>query len=68
MAAMLAEVGIRVNEDVTNEADLLILGTPFFDEDTGEVIPWNHHDSYKAAQSLSLEVVHRRDWTGWLGL
>jgi len=68
MKAMLAEVGIRVNEDVTNEADFLILGTPFFDEDTGELIPWSHHDSYKAAQSLSLEVVHRRDWTGWLGL
>jgi hypothetical protein len=44
------------------------LGTPYFDEDTGEMKPWHHFDDYKAAQSMSLEIVHRRDWMGWLGL
>jgi hypothetical protein len=68
MKAMLAELNIRVLEDVTNEADYLILGTPYFDEDTGEMKPWHHFDDYKAAQSMSLEIVHRRDWMGWLGL
>lgn len=67
MEAMLAEVGVDVVEDVDAEVDMLLLGTPFFDEDTGDVIPWEARDEYKAAESFSVEVIPLRDWTQWLG-
>lgn len=67
MKSMLAEVGVTVREDVTVESDILLLGTPFFDEETGEMVPWESRDEYKAAQSFSVQVVPLRDWTQWLG-
>ncbi len=68
MKAKLAEVGIAVVEEVGVETDYLLLGTPFFDEETGEMMPWNGQDSYKVAQGMSVEIVPRRDWLAWLGL
>jgi hypothetical protein len=68
MVAKLAEVGISVVEDVSVEVDYLLLGTPFFDEDTGEMVPWAQQDAYKVAQGVSVEIVPRRDWLAWLGL
>ena len=68
MKAKLAEVGIAVVEEVGVETDYLLLGTPFFDEETGEMLPWNGQDSYKVAQGMSVEIVPRRDWLAWLGL
>ncbi|MDP6942121.1 MAG: hypothetical protein QGH51_08870, partial [Planctomycetota bacterium] len=47
MKVKLGEVGIATVSAVTNEVDILILGTPFFDEDTGEMVPWEAHESYK---------------------
>ena len=67
MKAMLAEVGVMVREDISAETDILLLGTPFFDEDTGEVVPWESRDEYKAAASFSVQVIPLRDWTQWLG-
>lgn len=66
--AMLANVGVEVRESVTSESDYLLLGTPFFDEETGDMIGWDTQDGYKAATSLSVEVLPMRDWTQWLGL
>ncbi|PCJ53413.1 MAG: hypothetical protein COA70_08940 [Planctomycetota bacterium] len=66
--SMLARVGVEVRENVTSETDYLLLGTPFFDEETGDVIGWDSQDGYKAATSLSVEVLPMRDWTQWLGL
>jgi myosin heavy subunit len=68
MVSKLAEVGISVVEDVGVEVDYLLLGTPFFDEDTGEMVPWDQQDNYKLAQGISVEIVPRRDWLAWLGL
>lgn len=68
MRNLLTEVGIRVDAEVTAEADYLILGTPFFDPDTGEQVPWPSHDAYKAAESLSVQIVPFRDAMVWLGL
>ncbi len=68
MKVKLGEVGIATVIEVTNEVDILILGTPFFDEDTGEMIPWADHEAYKLAQSLSVKVVPFRDAMVWLGL
>ncbi len=68
MKAKLAEVGIAVVEEVGVETDYLLLGTPFFDEETGEMLPWSGQDSYKVAQGMSVEIVPRRDWLAWLGL
>jgi hypothetical protein len=68
MKAKLAEVGIAVVEEVGVETDYLLLGTPFFDEETGEMLPWAGQDSYKVAQGMSVEIVPRRDWLAWLGL
>ena len=67
MKSMLAEVGVTVREDVSIEADILLLGTPFFDEETGEMVPWDARDEYKAAQSFSVQIIPLRDWTQWLG-
>jgi len=67
MKAMLGEVGVEVREDISAETDILLLGTPFFDEDTGDVVPWEARDEYKAANSFSVEVIPLRDWTQWLG-
>jgi len=66
--SMLARVGVEVREEVTSETDYLLLGTPFFDEESGDVIGWDTQDGYKAATSLSVEVLPMRDWTQWLGL
>lgn len=68
MKIKLAQVGIQVVDDVTIETDYLLLGTPFFDEETGDIVSWEQQDSYRAAQGLSVEVVPRRDWLSWLGL
>ncbi len=68
MKTMLAEVGVETRGEVSNEVDILILGTPFFDPDTGEVLPWSSQDAYKAAESLGVVVVPFRDAMAWLGL
>jgi hypothetical protein len=67
LGALLGEAGIEVREEVTSEADYLLLGTPFFDEETGDMVPWESHDAYKSAAALSVEVIPLRDWTQWLG-
>lgn len=68
MRAMLAEVGVEVREAVTSETDYLLLGTPFFDEETGDMMLWDVQDGYKAASALSVEVIPMRDWSQWLGM
>jgi len=67
LRAMLKAVGVEVRDGVTSETDLLLLGTPFFDEETGEMVPWENSDEYKSAMALSVEVIPMRDWTQWLG-
>ncbi|MBC8328479.1 MAG: hypothetical protein H8E31_06995 [Planctomycetes bacterium] len=64
----LKEVGILVADKVSNEADYLVLGTPFFDEETGEVIDWASRDEYRQAVENSLTIVPLRDAMAWLGL
>ncbi len=66
--SMLASIGVEVREGVNAETDYLLLGTPFFDEETGEMIGWDTQEGYKAATALSVEVVPMRDWSQWLGL
>ncbi|MCP4093770.1 MAG: hypothetical protein GY747_10010 [Planctomycetes bacterium] len=68
MRSMLQEAGIEVREGVSSETDFLLLGTPFFDEETGDMINWDSNDSHKAATSLSVSVIPMRDWSQWLGL
>ncbi len=68
MKNKLAEVGILVTDKVSNEVDYLILGTPFFDEDTGEVIEWSSQDVYRQAEENALTIVPLRDAMAWLGL
>jgi hypothetical protein len=68
MKALLGEIGILVHAEVSNETDYLILGTPFFDPDTGDLLPWSSQASYKASEALSVQVVPRRDWMSWLGI
>jgi len=68
MKIKLAQVGISVTDDVTVETDYLLLGTPFFDEETGDIVAWEQQDSHRAARGLSVEIVPRRDWLSWLGL
>jgi hypothetical protein len=68
MHSKLAAIGIEVREEVSVETDFLLLGTAFFDEDTGEVMPWGVYSSHKAATSMSVEVIPQRDWGQWLGL
>lgn len=68
MRAMLAEVGVEVREGVTSETDYLLLGTPFFDEETGDMMLWDVQEGYKAASALSVEVIPMRDWSQWLGM
>ncbi len=67
LRAMLKDVGVEVRDEVTNETDILLLGTPFFDEETGDMIVWESMDAYKSAQALAVEVIPMRDWTQWLG-
>ena len=64
----LEAIGIEVRENVNIETDFLLLGTAFFDEETGEVLDWGAYDSHKAATSLSVTVVPQRDWGQWLGI
>ena len=66
--SMLASVGVEVREGVSSETDYLLLGTPFFDEETGDMVGWESQDGHKAASALSVEVVPMRDWSQWLGL
>ena len=66
--SMLASVGVEVREGVTSETDYLLLGTPFFDEETGDMVGWDTQTDHKAASALSVEVVPMRDWSQWLGL
>jgi len=68
MRSKLEAIGIEVREGVSVETDFLLLGTAFFDEDTGEVMPWGTYTSHKAAKSMSVEIVPQRDWGQWLGL
>ena len=68
MQTKLSEVGIQVRGEVDNEVDYLILGTPFFDEDTGEMVPWDSFEAYKISQALSVRVLPQRDAMDWLGL
>ncbi|MDA1259380.1 MAG: hypothetical protein O3A20_02030 [Planctomycetota bacterium] len=67
LAALLSEAGIEVREEVSSETDYILLGTPFFDEETGDMMPWESLDEYKSAMALSVEVIPLRDWTQWLG-
>ena len=68
MRSKLEAIGIEVREGVSVETDFLLLGTAFFDEDTGEVMPWGTYTSHKAATSMSVEIIPQRDWGQWLGL
>mgnify|MGYP002639214211 CR=1 FL=1 len=68
MRSMLLEAGVEVREGVSSETDFLLLGTPFFDEETGDMINWDSNNSHKAATSLSVSVIPMRDWSQWLGL
>ncbi|MDP7063128.1 MAG: hypothetical protein QF489_09395 [Planctomycetota bacterium] len=68
MRSMLREAGVEVREGVSSETDFLLLGTPFFDEETGDMIRWDSNDEHKAATSLSVSVIPMRDWSQWLGL
>ncbi len=68
LRAMLSKAGVEVRDRVTEETDYLLLGTPFFDEETGDLVPWESYDPYKVAESLSVEIVPMRDWSQWLGL
>jgi len=68
MKIKLAQVGISVSDEVTVETDYLLLGTPFFDEETGDIVAWEQQDAHRAARGLSVEIVPRRDWLSWLGL
>jgi hypothetical protein len=68
MRSMLQEAGIEVREGVSSETDFLLLGTPFFDEETGDMVSWDSNDDHKAATSLSVSVIPMRDWSQWLGL
>ena len=68
MRSKLAAIGIEVREDVSVETDFLLLGTAFFDEDTGEVMPWSTYTAHKAATSKSVAIIPQRDWGQWLGL
>lgn len=68
MKVKLATVGISVVDNVTVETDYLLLGTPFFDEETGDILAWEQQQAYQTARGLSVEIVPRRDWLVWLGL
>ncbi|MBC8369728.1 MAG: hypothetical protein H8E25_07000 [Planctomycetes bacterium] len=68
MIAKLSSIGIEVREGVSVETDFLLLGTAFFDEDSGEVMAWGSYPAHKAATSMSVEIVAQRDWGQWLGL
>lgn len=67
LRSMLKDVGIEVRDEVTNETDILLLGTPFFDEETGDMLPWSGMDPYKSASAYAVEVIPMRDWLQWLG-
>lgn len=68
VTAMLARAGVQVRNSVSNETDYLLLGTAFFDEETGDIVPWETMDSFKAASSYSVSVVPLRDWSQWIGM
>ncbi len=67
LRAMLKDVGVEVRDQVTSETDILLLGTPFFDEETGDMMPWEGTEAYKSATALAVEVIPMRDWLQWLG-
>lgn len=66
--AMLSRAGVQVRSTVSNETDYLLLGTAFFDEETGDIVPWETMDSFKSASSYSVSVVPLRDWSQWIGM
>lgn len=68
VTAMLARAGVQVRTSVSNETDYLLLGTAFFDEETGDIVPWETMDSFKSASSYSVSVVPLRDWSQWIGM
>jgi len=68
VTAMLARAGVQVRNSVSNETDYLLLGTAFFDEETGDIVPWETMDSFKSASSYSVSVVPLRDWSQWIGM
>jgi len=68
LRTMLGEVGIRVASEISNDVDYLILGTPFFDAETGDLVPWSTNEIYKAAESAAVQVLPLRDAMDWLGL
>lgn len=68
VTAMLARAGVQVRTSVSNETDYLLLGTAFFDEETGDIVPWETMDSFKSASSFSVSVVPLRDWSQWIGM
>lgn len=67
LTALLAAAGVEVRSGVSAETDFLLLGTPFFDEDTGDMVTWESRDEYKSATAFSVEVIPLRDWSQWLG-
>lgn len=67
LSALLSQAGVEVREEISSETDYILLGTPFFDEETGDMMPWEGQDAYKSAMALSVEVIPLRDWTQWLG-
>jgi len=68
VTAMLARAGVQVRNSVSNETDYLLLGTAFFDEETGDIVPWETMDAFKSASSYSVSVVPLRDWSQWIGM
>jgi len=68
VTSMLARAGVQVRTSVSSETDFLLLGTAFFDEETGDIVPWETMDPYKAASSYSVSVVPLRDWSQWIGM
>lgn len=67
LRATLKDVGIEVRDQVSNETDLLLLGTPFFDEETGDMVPWESMEAHKSAVGFAVEIIPMRDWLQWLG-
>lgn len=68
MAVELGQVGVKVQSEVGREVDYLILGTPFFDPDTGDRLEWSANDTFKAAESAAVQVLPLREAMDWLGL
>jgi len=68
VTAMLSRAGVQVRQGVSNETDYLLLGTAFFDEESGDIVPWDTMEPFKAASSYSVSVIPMRDWSQWIGM